>query len=436
MPQSTPPPDLPEIQPQTSESTPPAGYLQLTRTNASFRDLWFGQIISLLGDWFNLIASAALVGQLTGSGLAIGGLFVVRMLAPFLISPLGGVLADRYNRKVVLILSDLSRALVVLGFLLVRSAGDVWMLYLLTAVQLAITGVFFPTRNAILPDIVSRSELGTANTLTSVTWSIMLAVGAALGGLVAGGWGFKPAFIVDSLSFLLSAFFISRVKYTHHPREEAVDLRPQAVMGEYLDGLRYLGAHPAILLVALHKAAISLMSNGAYQVIQVRIAERVFVLGEGGGISLGLLYTAAGIGTGLGPVLARRLTGDRKRPMALAIALGYGITAAGLLWSAPLWSLGMVLLGNALRSFGGGINWVFSTQLLFQLTPDRVRGRIFSTEFAMFTLASAIGAAAGGWALDDSGLSLGGLLGVLGVLTFLPGLLWGGWLRRHGRSLE
>ncbi|MEJ2011237.1 MAG: MFS transporter [Anaerolineales bacterium] len=212
----------------------PVGYLQLARANANFRNLWFGQIISLLGDWFNLIASASLIGQLTGSGLAIGGLFVVRMLAPFLISPIGGVLADRYNRKHILILSDMARALVVLGFLLVRSAGDVWLLYLLTAVQLAITGIFFPTRNAVLPDLVTRAELGTANTLTSVTWSIMLAVGAALGGLVAGGWGFQPAFIVDSLTFLLSAMFISRIAYTHAPGEVSADLRPAAVLGDYV----------------------------------------------------------------------------------------------------------------------------------------------------------------------------------------------------------
>jgi MFS family permease len=417
--------------PEHENRISPIGYFQLARTNAGFRNLWFGQIISLLGDWFNLIASASLIGQLTGSGLAIGGLFVVRMLAPFMISPIGGVLADRYNRKQILILSDIARALVVLGFLLVRSAGDVWLLYLLTAIQLAVTGIFFPTRNAILPDIVSRAELGTANTLTSVTWSIMLAVGAALGGLVAGGWGFQPAFIVDSLTFLLSAMFISRIAYKFIPEEASADLRPAAVLGEYVDGLRYLAAHPVILLVALHKAAISLMSNGAYQVIQVRIAERIFVIGEGGGISLGLLYAAAGIGTGLGPVLTRRLTGDRRRPMAVAIALGYAITAAGLLISAPLESFALVLLGNALRTFGGGINWVFSTQLLFQLAPDRVRGRIFSSEFALFTLASAIGAATGGWALDNSGLSTAWLLGALGIATLLPGILWALWLRRR-----
>ena len=416
---------------------PPTGYLSLVRSNPHFRNLWFGQIISLLGDWFNLIASAALISQLTGSGLAIGGLFVVRMLAPFLISPLAGVVADRYNRKHILIASDLLRAVVVLAMLLVRSPGDVWLLYVLTAIQLALGGIFFPTRNAILPDIVKKSELGTANTLSSVTWSVMLALGAALGGLVAGGWGLRPAFVIDSLTFLISALFLRRILYIRPPSTPKVGQAPGSALRELVEGLKYLGNTPAVLVVALHKAAFHLLSSGAYQVVQVRLAEQVFVLGKGGGISLGLLYAAAGIGTGLGPVLARRITQDRPRPLGIAIAVGYALGAAGLLMSAPLASFALVLFGNGLRSFGGGINWVFSTQLLYQLSPDRMRGRVFSTEFALFTLASAIGAAGGGWALDGAGIDLGLLLGLLGLGALLPGILWAFWLWRHPNvSLE
>jgi len=100
-----------------TQSQKPIGYGQLVRKNTNFRNLWFGQIISLLGDWFNLIASASLIGMLTQSGVAVGGLFVVRMLAPFIVSPLAGVVADRYNRKTILILTDITRALTVLGFL-------------------------------------------------------------------------------------------------------------------------------------------------------------------------------------------------------------------------------------------------------------------------------------------------------------------------------
>ncbi len=191
---------------KTVEKRAAPGYLDLVQGNANFRHLWYGQIVSLFGDWFNLIASAALISTLTKSGLAVGGLFVVRMLAPFFISPLAGVAADRYNRKWLLILADLTRAVVVLGFLLVREPQFTWLLYTLTAVQLAISGFFFPTRNAILPDIVTRQELGAANALSSATWSVMLALGAALGGLVAGELGIYPAFIIDSLTFLYPPF--------------------------------------------------------------------------------------------------------------------------------------------------------------------------------------------------------------------------------------
>ncbi len=205
-----------------NEST---GYLALVRGNADFRNLWYGQTVSLLGDWFNLIASAALVASLTGSGLAVGGLFVVRMLAPFLVSPLAGVAADRFDRKKLLIVTDLVRALVVLGFLIVRSPEQIWLLYALTAVQLAMMGFFFPARNAILPDIVSSRELGAANAITSTTWSVMLALGAAIGGIVSGAWGIHAAFVIDSLTFIVSAFFIYRVRYRSR-RSESEGIRP------------------------------------------------------------------------------------------------------------------------------------------------------------------------------------------------------------------
>ena len=413
---------------RTAEKQTPVGYLDLIRGNSRFRNIWFGQIISLFGDWFNLIASAALISHLTSSGLAVGGLFVVRMLAPFLVSPLAGVAADRYNRKWLLIISDLSRGVIVLGFLLVRSADQAWMLYVLTAIQLAFSGFFFPARNAILPDIVARNELGAANALSSATWSVMLALGAALGGVVAGEWGIYPAFVIDSLTFFLSALFISRIFYQHDPALADSGRSIRAAFLQYVDGLRYLKHHLDISAIALHKAAISLTVNGAFQVVQVALAERVFVIGEGGGTSLGLFYAVAGVGTGLGPILARIFTGDRDKPLRGALAISYGIGIFGLAISAPLTSFWVVLFGTFLRALGGGINWVFSTQLLLQLVPDRVRGRVFSTEFAMFTLANAIGAAVGGWALDGTSFGISGMMWWMAALLIIPGVLWVVWI--------
>jgi MFS family permease len=414
-----------------SQQGKPVGYLDLVRRNRDFRSLWTGQVISLFGDWFDLIASAALISHLTRSGLAVGSLFVVRMMAPFLVSPLAGVLADRYNRKTLLIAADILRGIIVLGFLVVRTPEQAWLLYVITAIQLAFSGVFFPARNAIIPDIVSRSELGAANAISSTTWSVMLALGSAIGGIVAGEWGIYPAFIVDSISFFCSAFFISQIHYTY--RTDAVaeatqgERQLKAAFRQYVDGLKYLKNHKDIFAITLHKSAVALLVSGAFQVIQVVLAQRVFVIGDNGGTSLGLLYAFAGIGTGVGPILARVFTGDRDRPLRLALTLSYGIGVVGLAMSAPLASFALVLIGTFVRSLGGGINWTFSTQLLLEWVPDGVRGRVFSSEFAMFTLANAISSAAGGWLLDNTSLGISGILWGMAVLLIVPGILWYAW---------
>lgn len=418
-----------------AESQPTIGYFSLLRDNKNFRFLWLGEVVSLFGDWFNLIASAALVSLLTKSGLAVGGLFIARMLAPFLISPFAGVAADRYNRKWLLVLTDITRAIVVLGFLFVRNPTQIWLLYGLTVIQLAISGIFFPTRNAILPDLVSQRGLGAANALSSATWSVMLAVGAALGGIVAGQWGIYTAFIIDSLTFVLSALFIVRIKYKF--KSELSDIRFDlgSVIQEYLDGLRYLKRHKDVFVIAIQKGAVALIVSGAFQIIQVLLAERHYVIGEGGETGLGIMYAVAGIGTGIGPIAARIFTGDREWPLRISIGFSYGLCIIGLLMVAPLKNFETVLLGNFVRTLGTGINWVFSTQLLFRMVSEDTRGRVFSTDFAFFTLAHATSTAIGGWLLDNTSLGINGLLWLMAFLTFIPGFFWLFWIGRLKKSV-
>ncbi len=292
-------------------------------------------------------------------------------------------------------------------------------------------GVFFPTRNAILPDIVSPRELGAANAISSTTWSVMLATGAAVGGLVSGGFGIYPAFVIDSATFLVSATFISRMSYQRPTLPEGEDA-PKASLARaleaYVEGLRYLREHPDILVIVLQKAALTLFVAGAYEVIQVELANDVYSIGHGGGISLGIMYAFIGLGSGLGPILARSLTGDRDRPMRIAILISYAVMAVGLAVIGLLPSFGWVLAGTTLRAMGGGTLWVFSNQLLLQSVPPRVRGRVFATEFALLTLAMATSAATGGWALDRAGLGPGDLLRVMSGVVLVPGLLWGAWM--------
>ena len=186
------------------------GYIGLLRTNRDFRYLWLGQAVSLLGDWFNSIALLTLVHRLTGSGLLVGGVFIARMIPSFLLGPAAGMVADRLNRRSVMIVTDILRAVVVLLFLLVQDGRDIWLLYAILFLSMSIATFFDPARSAAIPNIVSRRQLLIANALGGATWCIMLAIGSALGGVVVATAGYKTVFLLDSATFLLSAWFVSR----------------------------------------------------------------------------------------------------------------------------------------------------------------------------------------------------------------------------------
>lgn len=405
----------------------PVGYFELILQNANFRWLWGGQVVSLLGDWFNLIASAILIAELTDSGLALGILFTIRMLAPFAVAPIAGIFADRYNRKHLLIITDLVRAVVVLGFLFVRDANDIWLLYALTTVLFGVSGFFSPARSAILPDVTSPQELGTANTLGAATWSVMLAVGAAIGGLTTGLFGSQTAFIIDGCTFAVSAGLLLKIRLPG-----ASSTAGETPGRAKLTALRYMFQRPDILIIAIHKAAISLLMSTGVQVVLVEISNSYFVIGVGGALSLGMIYCVNGIGSGIGPILARRWTGDRDKPLRVSITLGYLIAVIGIAIMAPLSNFETVLFGGLVRSIGGGIVWVFSTQLLLQRAPNQIRGRIFGTEFALFTLMGGASSMMIGMLLDRFQIPM--ILWGIAALNLIPALLWGLWCRHHNRA--
>ena len=411
------------------------GYLELVRDNANFRYIWLGEIVSLLGDWFNLIASATLIARLTGSGAAVGGLFVLRMVAPFLVSLLAGVVADRYNRKQILIWSDLLRGVVVLGFFFVREANDVWLLYVLTALQLGIGGLFFPARNAILPDLVREEELGAANALSSATWSTMLAFGSAIGGIVSGSFGVYVAFGVDALTFFVSALMLMQIRYAQPPMGEADQRGLRGVMTTYVEGIQYLLQRRDLLAIVLHKSFVSLLMFVPFQVLYVALSETRYVYGVGGGIGLGIMYAMVGVGTGIGPLLGRWFTGDDERLLRIATAVCYLVALIGAALTGLLGPFWFFLLACLIRGVGTGAIWVYATQLIYQNTAERVRGRTFATDYALFTITGALGAALTGWAVD----ALGGIAPVIWsmvALWLIPTFFWFWWIGFGVRKAE
>src|ERR1041384_5025775 len=196
------------------------GYIDLLRRNRSFRQLWLGQVVSQMGDWFDTIALYTIILKLTGSGRDIGLLLVARFVPSFFFGPISGVIADRFSRRTIMIVSDILRAVVVLGFLIVRRPDQLWIIYVLTVFQLGLSTFFEPAKTAAIPSIVEDRVLVAANAISSVTWSAMLTLGAAMGGFITSWFGTNAAFILDAASYVLSAVLIAGIRLPKRKKRE------------------------------------------------------------------------------------------------------------------------------------------------------------------------------------------------------------------------
>jgi MFS family permease len=402
----------------------PVGYVDLLRRNYSFRQLWLGQVVSQMGDWFDTIALYTIILNLTGSGRDVGLLLVARFVPSFLFGTLSGVVADRFSRRTIMIISDVLRALVVLGFLFVRRADQLWLIYVLTVLQLGLSTFFEPAKTAVIPSIVADRELVAANAISSVTWSVMLTLGAAIGGLITGWFGTDAAFILDALSYVLSAVLIGSVRFPKRPPHERQKLTIGRALGitETIEGARYVKRRPRVLALLLVKPAWG-MGGGILTLLAV-FGERIFPVGRSAATGIGVLFAARGIGTAVGPIVARRIAGEGKKRMQVSIGIAFLIGGAFYIafGSARSFILALVVLGIA--HTGGSILWVFSTVLLQRSVEDSFRGRVFAAELALLTLTMAASNYATGELLDRFGIPPRLLTIGIGVFFLLPGIAW------------
>ncbi len=405
-------------------------YSDLLRGNPNFRWLWLAQIVSELGDWFYTVALYSLLLDLTGSAKSIGIAIVLQVLPQVFIAPAAGALNDRISRKKLMIIADIVRFFVVLAMILIETKEMVWLIYVLLPLETMAWGLFEPGRSAVVPTILSARQLTTGNALSAATWSFNLAVGATLGGTVAALFGRPAAFVINALTFLLSAWFISRMRF----QEKHIENTPPFQWKELLDfsptleGIRYVRRDPKRLSVLCLKGGLGLM--GAHNVILPIYGEKVFPISGGlndasraGMLGMSVLMAWRGVGAMLGPLIGAMWAGDSEKRMRRGIAVGFGMTVAGysLLAFAPnAWLAGLcVVLAHA----GGSIIWVFSTTLLMLLTEDRFRGRVFSAEFAIHFLT-----VAGASYVVSTGIDLGVPVRdaalYVGISLLAPLLVW------------
>ena len=405
-------------------------YAKLIQGNRDFAKLWAAQLVSLLGDWFNTIVVSALIVTYTKDtgyqGIAVSGFLIARLIPPLLLRPISGVLADRFDRKRLLILSDLVRALAVLGLLFTTNGPEYLpLIYVFTIIQFLISSIFEPARNAIMPSILYRHELVIGNTLSSITWSAMLAIGAICGGIVAELFGIRVALLVDALTFVLSAILVMTIVIPAVPRSElgqALRVKSDVAQRTFADGIRFLRRQPGVAAALFVKSAQSLANVDALMIIY---GTQVFALGDQGITSMAILWAAFGIGAVIGPLITNRFSDESVRILRRLIVIGFVLIALGwLLWGvAP--SLELLALAVVVRSMGGSVNWTYSSVILQQIVPDEYLGRMFSLDFAGFELVQSIGIVVIGLLIDAVGVGrVGTIVFVSAFIALIPTLIW------------
>lgn len=379
-------------------------YIQLIRENPGYARLWSAQVVSLLGDWFNTIVLSTLVADYSdGSGLAIGLFLMARFLPPLLIGPVAGVLVDRFDRKRILVYCNTLRTFVVLGFLLATTPDTLWLIYALTIAQFTLSAFFEPGQSAITPSLVKYDDLVRANTLASVTWSLMLALGAIIGGGVAAVFGTATALVIDALTFAVAGYLISGIQ-PRQPKPDEIparirtaDIPNEGETGSFVEGLRYLAANKPTAAVLLIKAGGSI---GNVDLLMTVYATQIFVVGTNGNLSLGIMYSAFGLGAILGPLLLNRFHDGSVRKMRRLVMIGFVWAVLGWVVFGAAGSLLVASLALAIRAMGGSVNWTYSSVIIQKTVPDRYLGRVFSLDLAAFQLATVISILAHGLLVD------------------------------------
>lgn len=351
-------------------------FAALRRRN--FALLWFGQLISLIGDWVLFTALPFYVFALTGSALATGAMFIAETVPRLFLGSLAGVFVDRWNRRRTMIVADVARALILLLLLLVHTRDLVWIVYIVAFVETTISQFFVPAKSAIIPGLVGEQDLVAANSLDAFSDSVTRLVGPGLGGALLGLLGITSVAFIDSGSYLFSAVMILLISLPAIAPKEAIKTTQSTVKAtvagiwrEWLDGLRMVRKE-RLLAGLFIVTGILMVNQGIINVLLVVFVKTVL---HGDALVLGWLITAQGIGGLLGAFLIGQVS-KGVRPGYL-IAFSFLIAGVFLLLIVNIPILLLDLLLVALIGITV-IGFFVTTQTLLQSgAADEYRGRVF-----------------------------------------------------------
>ena len=394
-----------------------SGVLALLRRNADYRRLFSATVVSMLGDWFAFVAVSGFVTQATGRAGAASAIYAASLLPAFLLSPVAGLVADRVDRRRLLMSVDLLRVLPSLGLLGALRLGSPGLAILCVALLSALSAFFDPVAEASVPNVVEPEELALAQAGLGSVWGSMLFVGAALGGLATLAFGREASLWLNAGTFLASALLVRGIRRPLQHTRTASNSGVGEQLGEVWALARTSPLTRALLLTKLGVG----VGNGIVGLLPSFAAAR-FGAGDAG---VGVLLAARGLGALVGPVLGQAWVRDDGRRLLLVCGgsmVTYGLAYA-LLPVAPslLAAAGCVVLAHV----GGGAQWVLSTYGLQASTPDRLRGRVLGVDFALSTFSMGVSALAASAATDRVGLTRASWGLAAASLLYGAAWLWG-----------
>ena len=381
------------------------GYIEFFSSNSKYRRLWAATVISLLGEWFNTIALFFLILEYSGSEFLLGVLFAVRMLLFGLSQPINGLLADRLNRKGLMFWSNIAQIGLALSFILVDGPEDMWWLITVSGIMMLLHGVYVTAERAAVPNIVAEEDLITANAIGSASWSTALCTGAMLGGVVVSEYGTDAAFIIDSMTFLLSSIILIPLVIEQKIDESMKGPLFKTAISNIKIGWNRIYTDKKLLRIVFAKSSWNLAGAGLAGVFLVLAGADI--TGYGAAFGFGLFFFARGIGTGIGPLVARAVFKDKSKwPSLVGILVSisgvfYLLVGITLDYYLPL-TVGLIIISH---SASGG-NWVLSTVLTQSWVEDEVRGRVFSMDMLILGTSAALSTTIAGYLVEFHNLSL------------------------------
>jgi len=382
-------PDIPSDRQARTEAQFGGGYRELLAI-AAFRRLWLVQSVAALGEALALVAMPLLAYDITGSEEIVGLIFVVQFVPRILLAPVTGVLADRVDRRRLMLAADLGRVVLV-SFLPFTTAA--WQIAVLAGLTSIANAVSRPAEMAALPAVVGSSLLVRALSMSQVTNSLVRIIGPAIGAGLVGAFGPRPAFLVQAICFLISGGLLWSLRLPAVERVVSTAGFLATVGRDAWEGLRVVATNRIVRGIAATEALWAI-NSAALVVTMVVYLETSLDLGDASGRTYALLLAIASAGAALGALTAGRV--ERRIGRSLLMAIGYlaPLLVIPAAFTPPLW----VLVGFWF-ALGFADAWaVIGMQAyLAEAVEDSMRGRVYSIWGAVIYLGASVAYAAIGW---------------------------------------